>query len=983
MVFIMCVSKYLPRHTLTISSFVIIATYYVISVLPTSAFSFQSVDESIMQDISIQADEGTSSCQSVDLVIAIDQSSSMMPTEDTNSPSDPNDFRSEAAKLLVTELLVNQLLECPHINHRWSVIEFGGSVRSLQDMVPFSIDTMSPNLNTDEAAAFVTGLQESIPTITEDDNPDQTDRSLRFTDFRLAFKNAVEDQFATTRSTNDEQEPIRSLVIITDGAPCTQEGGYVCLEENAYQMTSSALTAYMDELYGIWLDNFENEIDLYLIPINARANYLDKRTVGSIHATSDSSDSKFDTIYAYWEKMTAGNIFRVESTGRTVTKAVTDISRQMLGRGEALDLQCTGEQNNEFFMPPYQDQAEIIVLKEEFDDQFSLNFTLPNNQAVTVTNGEANDSEEINETITYLTLNRSEIYRFIPPVPGRWTFDVTNCDRMFVRFSPVYLVPEAVEPRGAMNTFPDAPYYDIDNPIRYQVDINNGENPDLILQSLATTPLNVTVSIWHEDEARSEAEDIQLIRVDETSTVFQSAEGDYVKTPKFGLYHMSVSGSFTAEDIQDTSQFTTYQLFDDVEYTFIAKDLTEFEVNIVSPEPNDLWRFNKIEGDKNSRQSLDIEVALVAPDGRDFPYDTANIEADFETYLYLADGSVETVELKSTGENGRFTASIQPPNLDELQVGIDYSYTLQVSFAGNYDDRTYYLGEKSESLSFIGFVTTGIRPVLAPIESDEIYTSFVASCEMIPDGPFKAFFADPPTDINIPADIQFEIRYGDEYKLAAAEDLTHVVSGEITDYLQGRLIKDDGTVILDDLSFVQQNNQFVLSQPIQGIRAPSVYHLEIQFLPDDTLDNRFTQTELTAKTTFERANSGYASSTLCNITLYITGLALLGLILFFGWQITGPSRGSIKLELQTGTTAVVRLTRYGFIRRWREREFALNFTDHGITKMVVARSGTGADTEFEVEILDFEGNLIGREILSNSSSDSKKPFGLGTLEYKL
>lgn len=985
----MLLRQVISRKKLVI--FIIAFILCAVTILPISAISSSSYNS--QQAVNLPVDDANENCVPVDLVIAIDQSSSMMPTTETNSPSDPNDFRSEAAQLLITELLVNQLLECPEASHRWSVIEFGGEKRILQQMTPFGVST--DDIETGKIETYVEEhIQSILPVITEDDMPNQDSRSLQKTDFGLPFQEAVDNQFLRTVDYNN-QEVSKVLVVITDGAPCADSSLYGCYPDN-YQMSKQDRTIYMDELYTYWQDNFDGDIDLYLIPINTRAQYLEFST--------NTSQFQFNTIEDYWEAMTGGRIFRVQGTGRTVTKAVTDVSRQMLGRTEAIDLDCMGSQGK-FFMPPYQQQAEIIALKENYEDTFSLNFTLPDGQIITVQDGNLVDpqplvSETISETIGHLNLGRSEIYRIIPPVPGEWGFNVTDCGRIFVRFSPVYIEADDVSPKGTINVFPDPPYYDTQSPSLFQVTLG-GNDPETVLQSLFNTPIDIALYVWHESKDEGidengeiiipqEARSITLHRVEdvnEDQIIFQSQPDDYVLTPQSGEYHMLMQGRFSAPDIQNPSQLNEYKIFDDVLRSFIAKDLSEFQVQVLAPTDGTHWQFNQITEDSNISHPLDVEVALVLPDGTDFPYDSAGIDTSFKVSLQQGDNPPVPVDLQPIDQNEHFVAQLNPPDLTQLQIGTNYPYILTVEFTGTYDDKTYYFNQDEQIVSLTASVASGIQPSLEPINSDEIYTEFLASCPVISDWSIVKAQTHEPPDMDISATVYIQVRHGDDDEIASIEELEHMVDGNIGDYLTGRLLRLDGTVIQEDLHFVQQENKFVLSEPLQGVSEPNEYTFEVMLKPDGSLADDFSIIATSATTTFHREDTGFTTPTQCKQTMSVTGIILFTLVILFVWEITGPLKGTLILTLNTGQSRNFRLPRLWFIRRGTRREFHFKLGDEApdVAGVIVEteKDENGKATLFEIDILDSNKDSLGSDLISKIGADNNK-FGFlyGEIEYK-
>lgn len=921
----------------------------------------------------------TQGCAPVDLVIALDQSNSMMPTPTTNTPSDPDDFRTEAAQLLITELLVNQLFECPDVDHRWAVVDFGEGRQVRADIAPFDISAQDLELgDTEVVQAFTNQLDDIIPVITAEERPNQTFRSLRFTDFRKPLAEAINNQFSNPRILADSNQPVnRAVVIITDGAPCVDDSSYECPESLNYQMSLAQRTRYMDEVYSYWQQHYEDAIDIYLIPINTHTNYLNLNT----------SSSQFATLYAYWQAMTGGEngrIFPVDRTGRTVTKAVTDISRQLLGRNEAIDLICNNSEGK-FFIPPFLEQTEVIVLKEDFEDTFSLSYTLPNGQEVTVQEGNIVEPEPGNdESITYVNLGRSELYRFSSPIPGEWTFNVTDCDRMFVRMTPIYIEPDGIIPRGAINTFPAPPYYDEQNPLLYRVDLG-GREPDKILQSLINTNIMITLTVWHrESQTESDGQRIQLFR-DGDSTEFVSRPGDYVRTPVSGTYEVRIEGEFSAPDIRNPSELTTYKLFTEANYSFVATELSAFAVQLIAPT-NQHWQLNEITATDNIPQPLPIEVALVSPNGADFPYDAAGINVDFEATLKQGDNPPQPIFLQPVGQNGHFMAQIEPPDLNELEIGVSYPYEFTVKFTGTYDDKTYYLGASEQTAKFTASIASGIRPILSAIDSDSIHTNFLASCPIISDWSVVKAQINEPAAMDIAPSVYIEVRHGDEYERATVDELEQMIVDDSVDFINGRLLLVDGIIEQENLRFVRREDKFVLATPLPEVIAPAEYIFEVTLRPDGNLADNFSAVSTTDSVSFERQETGFTDSTRCQQTMSVTGALLVLFAILFVWLITGPFRGVLLLTLNTGHSKSLRLARLWFIRRGGSREFRrLRLGDNAPDIARVRVTTTEDDDDrpaFQVETYDSEDGLIDDVVVSKTDPGNRQSLFHGSIEYR-
>lgn len=904
-------------------------------------------------------------CVSIDLVISIDQSSSMMPEKESPGATDPDDFRTEAAQLLITELMVNQLFECPLARHRWSVINFGDRSQVVQTMtsIPDFDGDDNDELDSDELVAvkaYVDNIEDEIPIITVNEQSDQTFRSLGGTDFRLPFSEA-KNQFAVPRS--DDVAPKKVLVIITDGGPCVNSAIYICDDATNHLMTSSDRSQFMDEVYQIWQDNYDEQTEIYLIPINTKTDYL----------TLSTSIGQFPTLLNYWEAITQDRVYEIDNSGRTVTKTITDISQTLLGRDEIYDLLCVGENGGEFFMPPFQEQAQVVVLKDEIDDDFSLQYRATDNQNFSIQDGQiieppgaVNDNNFI-----HLDLKRSEIYRFNQPTPGAWTFQVTSCERISVRLIPVSIQPSAVFPRSTLNAFPDLPYYDVEKPLFYQVDIG-GSEADLVAQNLTQFDPIITLRIWHESQPK-QIQTIELTQLNDTA-IYTSEPNDPVTTPLIGTYYITVTGEFQAPDIENTSQLVTYQLFKDRIYSFAARELTNFSVEILAPTADFVWQMNEIALEGDLPISFPVEIALLQKDGTDFPYDTSGITTNFTVTLQQDNQPSLFIPVANNGLNTHFMANISPELVTLTQNSI---FTLTAQFAGSYDDNTYYLRQNVDTLSFPSFSLIGIQPQLSKPPDTVIYTSFLASCSEAVPTPEQLLTTTPISNVSINA--QLMVRKNGQLIPLESNLFAEIVSGDITNYFSGTLTAPDGSQ-QTGLLFIQDGETFKLAHPIENLIQAGTYEFQISFEPGSNLSQYYRSIEAVDQTTFERTYSEWTNPRRCKEVRNLTIATLVVAFLFFLYLATGPFSGQLVFTID-GVTETLPLKRWGFIRRGRQRSYQTGSLDKlGIKRVEVKPTRDEGQVSFEVITYDENGGYIDEVIINTNINDV--PLFKGTLKYR-
>lgn len=889
-----------------------------------------------------------SECAPIDLVIAVDQSGSMSSSDEDST--DPDDFRDEAAQLLIIELLVNQLFECPGVQHRWSVINFGDANQEGDLGEPLIVFEMHAL----DTASFYSGEQLDLDKITDFKNELQTQIKnvtphLMGTDFKIPFQEAL-NQFGSKRA---EENVKKVLVIITDGEPCARNG-YSCppVTSGGTEMSEAELTRYMNDLYSDWQLDFQNKIDLYLIPINTISNYLERPT----------NSTEFPDLRSYWEAM-AKLIVEVQNTGRTVTKAISEVSADFLGRSEVYDLVCE-QRRGTFYMPPFQSQAEIVVLKDRPTDQFTLLYETDDGSEIAIQGGEV-DPPNASINPIYLPLGRSEIYVFSAPITwGEWRFEVTDCERVFIRFITNYIHPFKVSPPNFVKTFPDFPFYNENNPLKFQVRLDEENSPE-ILTTLARTPsFTVTAWVWHEEsETIDQADPIQLKQVAGT-TLFESQPGDYVKTPKDGTYSIRIAGTFEEPGVVNITSLSNYTIFDET-FHFLAGPLDEFQVAIQTPQTSTRWQLNEVTLTEDLPLSLPLEFALIRPDGSLFDAEMEGITANFDVTLKYADRT-ETVDWQP--QDGLFVATLAPPPVGLAESG---DFTVKVVFTGTYPDAVYYLGNREDEVAFSGYTVTGLQPILNPITSQTIHPSFIAACP---------FVGGQVSEVTASAVLQ--VRRGDEMEVLSKDEIVQLSTASPDTFLVGKLLRADGSVVLENLAFAYDGTQFNLASPLTDLIEPGDYQFEVTLDPNGVIPGDYALIAAVSTQDFRRFNTFWTSPLTCKTGIGITTGILLAALGTFLYLISGPLQGSIKLTVAASENIVETLLLGGLKSRASERQFSTDkLKKVEIGKVIVKPTKAENDKRaIFVEILDEDGGLLGDAELSAGHREENF-YGNGRIYY--
>lgn len=494
------------------------------------------------------------------------------------------------------------------------------------------------------------------------------------------------------------------------------------------------------------------------------------------------------------------------------------------------------------------------------------------------------------------------------------------------------------------------------------------------------------------EETAEEAREIQLYQVDKT-TLFESRPDDYVTTRWPGNYNVRIQGTFLSGSIQNPSELAEYTIFDDVQYTFAAKELTSFSVALINPSDGDIWQLNEVASDEDLGLALGVEIALIDPNdvGSDFPYDNASITPVFTVTLQQeGNPNPVTVEVIPLSRNGHFIGEITP-QMVERRPNEELGFILTAEFAGNYDDKTYYLLEGSQQATFTGYAISGISQLLHPIESSNIHTSFLAACPIISDWKIVQNRFEESAISQVQVAAAFEARRNGQMQPMSNAELAFLLDGNpVEGAMVGQLFwtNEEGVEekLLDNLRFIREGENFILAEPLTELTVPGTYRFEVSFAPGGELSKFFQIIQGADSQTFRRIDTTWTNPATCGWVMSISGGTLTMLLLLFVVLITGPMTGILTIRSSDGELTSLYLPKFGWIRRFKDRTFENNrhLVALGIGKVKVTIGKSDLDDEvqvFKVETFDVEQAVIDY-VEVHKGSPKAGLFGDSTLEYR-
>lgn len=641
--------------------------------------------------------EQAEECVGLDLVVLVDQSSSM-------KYNDPNGLRFDVLDQIVGQLGDNAMYFCPGAMHRLSVIGFGDKLPQ-NDTEDFHIDVqeyvrtkISPYRGqADDLRKWITRRNEIKGDFPEEEN-------LYGTDFISAFKMAREvfDSWDIQKVQQGERK--KSVFLMTDGSPCILGEG---CEENSFDFSNymkNELKPYLDAdgRDFLWRGDANSEsVSITVVALNDSTNpnfnYIEDERVGGV-----------------WREIVSshGGSFRPVETDkhdnlRLTTEIYEALNEYLVSFSEKWP--C----NKPLWVDPYSNGILFVniwkqgALEGYTPEEVSVKLVYNPGQSDEVEMQDGRSTSNEIEILDYSSTDFIERYVFFQPKPGKYIVEAEGADQCFdldVRVDKHSVQAEVVEPSlDVLPQVPISPFYDQILKPRFKVYLSQRNKLGVLspLQERSEYPIDIKAYVTNPEE---EVKEYVFHKSDGVEGEYVSNE--YISTKYSGTYDWKIVGttinprSFEpksssdyddayVEIIQERGSFqvgevTTFGLE-------IIDLLSEVPINSVSDTgdivPSKLL-FQIQLFELNNNTPLNIQEA--------FP----NVEgAILEATLKDEQGNqLETINLESQNMVDGVFKGVFRNNREVLDAEGDY--TIEVKLVGDYD-RFSFTPTKSKILADI------------------------------------------------------------------------------------------------------------------------------------------------------------------------------------------------------------------------------------------------------------------------------------------
>ncbi|RMH74630.1 MAG: VWA domain-containing protein [Calditrichaeota bacterium] len=634
----------------------------------------------------------TEGCVALDLVVLLDQSSSM-------KTNDPNKLRIEALEQIVDQLGDNNLYFCRDAKHRMAIVGFGdtlpleGKESSADDDVRVYVSDIviapqNPN-------AWINKTRNDIK------NRLPGSEDLHGTDFLAAFQKAREILNTWDRQKIEGADRRKLVLVITDGGPCIlAEGCGINPGYGPEQMRKHMqnLEKYLDpnSHYFPWRGaGNPNSVNISVVALNDEENpsynYLEDKSEGSVSAT--------------WERITANH-------GGKFTPVATDKPQNLKLSTQVYDTLSPFLANHlerwecgkPLWVNPYDSSLLIIQVWRigasaghlPHDVKVKLRHT--GFDGITVFEGGSPTNQ--NQSFVprdYSATGLSERYVFYNPLPGKYEIQVEDgsCPDVDVRYGHDKVQLQVLEPASAngSDVLPavlDTPHYDTSLLPQFRVKLfmHGDEGKLMPLVENPAFPLALNVVVTQPDNQKVV---YPLVRTgEEEPGVFVSQ--DYIRTPVEGIYHWTVEGTTIDPRValKEADDLPPVTVVEETDLTFQVTNVTRFDVTLVEPKTVPPINMVSPEGEMVP-QPFDVAIRIVATgqDGKEGePLNPQRIFSEpkeaLQAELLDPNGQViETIALRLVEPaTGTYRGTFRQETKDVDPAG---TYQIRVTLLSTYD----------------------------------------------------------------------------------------------------------------------------------------------------------------------------------------------------------------------------------------------------------------------------------------------------------
>jgi len=678
-----------------------------------------------------------SGCIPLDAIVLLDQSDSM-------GTQDPDADRIDAVGNLIDVLYENAAIRCPGVIHRLGVIGFGSEAEVIvgfdDELSLIQVEDITDNWEAKRDA-----LKGEIRTA-----------SLGDTSLRDAA-DLANSMFETPFPASAVQRA-RTLIIISDGTPCTQlaRDRYLANEIVQLPFTDASrgpcqnpgwITHYLlgDENDGATFDSYNTEAtyrDAGFDFPNGFANYLDTSGLGvntSVNVLLFNTAPEYinDSINLAWTNVTSAkqgqyfepNYFFRENLGRldrrliavtldNIVSELIGVERNNITFNADADT-CVGA----FFLEPYASSTTIISTTRPSPEQ-RVSITDPNGDELPAQNQPFGIS-----SVQYSAGRSVERFIVINPLPGRWqiTDPTGDCENVVATFETITLNVNVLAPTAVVPNV-QSPYFTTSNADYISIILTDsvGER----FEENAAYPLNICGRInSNNPEANA------LISQPCVLEFAAAEEGVWrsttpVPAPRQGTYTVQLTATVDSvinpgSDLQIFSTSASYQT---------APPIT-LQLRVSAPTPGLIVPLNQIDPQTGSLTDAPFDVQAEFVDGNGnavsltqiFPTGAGdNVAAT----LYRNTDRLRQVTLSpSDTNNATLTGTFATENgLPDLAGDYRVEFALTPGAINAYNDDNYVFGTMMTSVEFSRQQLDGVRLILlAPQPTDTFMLNRIES----------------------------------------------------------------------------------------------------------------------------------------------------------------------------------------------------------------------------------------------------------------
>ena len=648
-------------------------------------------------------------CTAVDLVIVIDQSGSMLDTNDKNGR------RFDAAKTIANYLGNHAAWLCPgqNIRHRVAVVGFGDRSVYVEDgqgednpyqediatyLPPTTIPQQGDFASDKELReAWKTYRDETIAPLIYSGKGD----NLNATDHRSGLLGARD---ILQQWSNDPLPGVRrkAVIMITDGEPCLFWRGCDNLPPGTNYNIRPDLTLIGD------LTN-QNGNDF---PFRGDSN-PDSVFISVLLLSQRSQNFTQSFLDAWTDIATShGGTLREARSAPRLSPLIAEMLQPIVQSG-LQSVTC----GKSFWITPYANNLTFLYAFALVDDE-SIDVKihiLQDGNEVEVQRGQASSSEV--KIIDYVVDGQNESYVFAPPIPGEYRLEVSgqvNCaDILDVKIESLPVLGQVVFPNvnSVYPATPQHPFYNEQIADKFYVTVtdNNGNS----LQEFAGYPLLFEAVVTSTDgthEQRLTSADFIKIK----DGVYESKS--LIQTPLPGGYDWELVATVKHPD--PTAQPLT--VFSD-RGSFIANEVAMFGFSLEQPVEGSVLPLNTVQGSKQNPLPIPILVNMLDENG-DPLVNRLDILPElrevFEARLYQGSKLIETIQLQiKPGSTHQFVGEFT--NAQANNILNSGTYTIDVVALWDRDDYNVLNYAPFNKLQSINFSQYEVIPLSAIIVSPQ------------------------------------------------------------------------------------------------------------------------------------------------------------------------------------------------------------------------------------------------------------------------